>query len=107
MTKVIKKEFKKLEGLNDKDVLLACGTLLKVFNNEFNRLSGMDDDLFTYEIEVANILCDSNKDDHLEQRVSHEADDDIASDVAFTKWLRSKNFNYKTMDHYTKKELWI
>ncbi|GJZ56684.1 hypothetical protein Tco_0612178 [Tanacetum coccineum] len=58
----------------------------KVFNNEFNRLSGMDDDLFTYEVEVANILCDSNKDDGSEQRMSHETDDDMGydpSDVAF------------------------
>ncbi|GKB32614.1 hypothetical protein Tco_0872015 [Tanacetum coccineum] len=110
MTKVIKKEFEKLEDLNDKDVSLTCDTSLEVFNNEFNRLSGMDDDLFTYEIEVANILCDSNKDDDLKQRVSHEADDDMGydpSDVAFTEWLGSKFFNYKTMDHYTKKALWI
>ncbi|GJU61798.1 hypothetical protein Tco_1243633 [Tanacetum coccineum] len=40
----------------------------------------------------------------------HEADDDMgyeSSDVAFTEWLGSKNFNYKTMDHYTMKVLWI
>ncbi|GJZ91577.1 hypothetical protein Tco_0663504 [Tanacetum coccineum] len=40
----------------------------------------------------------------------HEADDDMGydlSDVAFTEWLRSKFFNYKTMDHYTMKALWI
>nr|GEZ05665.1 hypothetical protein [Tanacetum cinerariifolium] len=40
----------------------------------------------------------------------HKADDDMGydpSDVAFTKWLRSKKFNYKTMDHYTMKALWI
>ncbi|GJV73587.1 hypothetical protein Tco_1493582 [Tanacetum coccineum] len=38
------------------------------------------------------------------------ADDDMGydpSDVAFTKWLGSKKFNYKTMDYYTKKALWI
>ncbi|GKD16839.1 hypothetical protein Tco_1205997 [Tanacetum coccineum] len=40
----------------------------------------MDDDLFTYEVEVANIPCDSNKDDDSEQRVSHEADDDMGYD---------------------------
>ncbi|GKB83157.1 hypothetical protein Tco_0950052 [Tanacetum coccineum] len=55
-------------------------TSLKVFKNEFNWMSGMDDDLFTYEVEVANIPCDSNKDDDLEQRVSHEADDDMGYD---------------------------
>ncbi|GKC84863.1 hypothetical protein Tco_1140580, partial [Tanacetum coccineum] len=43
----------------------------------------MDDDLFTYEVEVANIPCDSNMDDDSE----NEADDDMGydpSDVAFT-----------------------
>ncbi|GJU76286.1 hypothetical protein Tco_1273356 [Tanacetum coccineum] len=42
--------------------------------------------------------------------MSHESDDDMEydpSDVEFTKWLASKNFNYKTMDHYTMKALWI
>ncbi|GJY02727.1 hypothetical protein Tco_0360879 [Tanacetum coccineum] len=110
MTKVIKREFEKLEDVNDKDVSLTCGTSLEVFNNELNRLSGMDDDLFTYEVEVANILCDLNKDDDSEQRMLHEADVDIGYDpfdVAFTEWLGSKLFNYKTMDHYTKKAIWI
>ncbi|GJY03207.1 hypothetical protein Tco_0361359, partial [Tanacetum coccineum] len=39
-----------------------------------------------------------------------EADDDMGydpPDVAFIEWLRSKNFNYKTMDHYTMKALCI
>ncbi|GJT08648.1 hypothetical protein Tco_0843110 [Tanacetum coccineum] len=66
----------------------------------------MDDDLLTYEVEVANIPCDSKMDNDSEQ----EADDDMGydpSDVAFIEWLGSKNFNYKTMDHYTMKELWI
>ncbi|GJZ67174.1 hypothetical protein Tco_0630414 [Tanacetum coccineum] len=66
----------------------------------------MDDDLFTYEVEVANIPCDSRMDDDSE----HEGDDNMGydpSDVAFTEWLGSKIFNYKTMDHYTMKALWI
>ncbi|GJZ14535.1 hypothetical protein Tco_0550212, partial [Tanacetum coccineum] len=102
MAKIIKGEFEKLEDLKVKDVSLTYDTSLEVFNNEFNRLSGMDDDLFTYEVEVANILCDSNKDDGSEQRMSHEADDDTGydpSDVAFTECLGS--------NHYTKKALWI
>ncbi|GJY20297.1 hypothetical protein Tco_0392863 [Tanacetum coccineum] len=40
----------------------------------------------------------------------HEADDDMgydSSNVAFNEWLGSKFFNYKTMDHYTMKALWI
>ncbi|GJS93880.1 hypothetical protein Tco_0800848 [Tanacetum coccineum] len=80
MTKVIKGEFEKLEDLKVKDVSLTCDTSLEVFNNEFNRLSGMDDDLFTYEVKVANFLCDSNKDDDSEQQMSHEADDDMGYD---------------------------
>ncbi|GJT39729.1 hypothetical protein Tco_0939594 [Tanacetum coccineum] len=110
MTKVIKREYEKLEDLKVKDVSFTCDTSLKIFNNEFNRLSGMNDELFTYEVKVANILCDSNKDDESEQRISHEADDDMGYDpfdVAFTEWLGSKNFNYKTMDHYIMKALWI
>ncbi|GKB77217.1 hypothetical protein Tco_0944112 [Tanacetum coccineum] len=86
MTKVIKGEFEKLEDLNVEDVSLTCDTSLEVFNNEFNRLSRIDDDLFTYEVEVANIPCESNMDDDSE----HEADDDMGydlSDVAFTEWL--------------------
>ncbi|GJS70705.1 hypothetical protein Tco_0703546 [Tanacetum coccineum] len=66
----------------------------------------MDDDLFTYEVEVANIPCNSNMDDDSE----HEADNEMVydpSDVAFTEWLGSKIFNYKTMYHYTMKALWI
>ncbi|GJR36735.1 hypothetical protein Tco_1212419 [Tanacetum coccineum] len=110
MTKVIKSKFEKLEDLNDKDVSPTCGTSLEVFNNEFNQINKIDDDLFTYKVEVSNIRCDSNKDDDSKQRVSHEADDDMGydpSDVAFTEWLGSKFFNYKTLDHYTKKALWI
>nr|GEY11707.1 C2 calcium/lipid-binding domain, CaLB [Tanacetum cinerariifolium] len=108
MTKVIKGEFEKLEDLKVEDVSLTCDTSFEIFNNGFNRMSGMDVDLFTYE--VANIPCDSNKDDDSKQRMSHEVDDDMGydpSDVAFTDWLGSKKFNYKTMDHYTKKALWI
>nr|GEW97157.1 hypothetical protein [Tanacetum cinerariifolium] len=60
MTKVIKGEFEKLEDLKVDDVSLTCETLLGVFNNEFNRMSGKDDDS--------------------EQQVSHEADDDMGYD---------------------------
>ncbi|GJZ11213.1 VIER F-box protein 2 [Tanacetum coccineum] len=110
MTKVIKREFEKIEDLTAKDVLLTCDTSLEVLNDEICRLRKMDDDLFTYEVEVTNIPCDSNMDDDLERRVSHEADDDMGydpSDVAFTEWLGLKFLNYKTMDHFTMKALWI
>nr|GEU72700.1 VIER F-box protein 2 [Tanacetum cinerariifolium] len=70
----------------------------------------MDNDLFMYEVKVANIPCDLNGDDDSEQQMSHEANYDMGydpSDVEFTEWLTSIKFNYKTMDHYTKKALWI
>ncbi|GKC77582.1 hypothetical protein Tco_1128356 [Tanacetum coccineum] len=106
MKKVIKGEFVKIKDVKVEDVPLTCDTPLEVFNNEASRLSGMDDDLFTYEVEVANIPCDSKMDDDSE----YEADDDMGydlSDVAFIEWVGSKNFNYKTMDHCTMKALWI
>ncbi|GJZ16774.1 hypothetical protein Tco_0552897 [Tanacetum coccineum] len=86
MTKVIQGELKKIKDVKVEDVSLTCDTPLEVFNNEVSRLSGMDDDLLTYEVEVANIPCNSNMDDDSE----HEADNDMGydpSDVVFTKWL--------------------
>ncbi|GJU71812.1 putative reverse transcriptase domain-containing protein [Tanacetum coccineum] len=105
MTKVIKGEFEKIKDIMVKDDSLACDSPLEVFNCEVSRLSKMDDDLFTYEVEIANTPCNLRVDDDLE----HEADDMgfDPSDIAFTKWLGSKFFNYKTMDHYTMKALWI
>ncbi|GKB65714.1 hypothetical protein Tco_0921900 [Tanacetum coccineum] len=76
MTKVIKGEFKKNKDVKVEDVSLTCDTPLAVFNNEVSRLSRMDDDLFTYEVEVANIPCHSNMDDDSE----HKADDDMGYD---------------------------
>ncbi|GJX99621.1 hypothetical protein Tco_0356640 [Tanacetum coccineum] len=76
MTKVIKGEFEKIKDVKVEDVSLTCDKPLEVFNNEVNRLSRMDDDLFTYEVEVANIPCDSKMDDDSE----HEADDDMGYD---------------------------
>ncbi|GJV76229.1 hypothetical protein Tco_1507813 [Tanacetum coccineum] len=105
MTKVIKEEFEKIMDVKVEDVSLTCDTQLEIFNMEVSRLSRMDDDLFTYEVEVANILCNSKKNNN-----SKDDDDDMGydlSDDAFIEWLRSKIFNYKTMDHYTMKALWI
>ncbi|GKB26066.1 hypothetical protein Tco_0865467 [Tanacetum coccineum] len=113
MTKVIKGEFEKLESVNISNVSLTCKTSLEIFNEEFIRMSRMKDDLFTYEVEIAevtNIPCDLKKEDDSEQQMSHESDDDMEydpSDVEFTECLASKFFNYKTMDHYTMKALWI
>ncbi|GKF66115.1 hypothetical protein Tco_0192632, partial [Tanacetum coccineum] len=82
MIKVIKGEFEKIKDVKVEDISLTCNTSLEVFNNEVNRLSGMDDDLFTYEVEIANIPYDSKMDDNSE----HETDDDMGYDpsvVAF------------------------
>ncbi|GJV92753.1 hypothetical protein Tco_1540566 [Tanacetum coccineum] len=75
MTKVINGEFEKLKAIKIKDVSLACDTSLEIFNEEFNQMGGMDDDLFTREVEIANIPCDLNEYDDSEQQMSHEADD--------------------------------
>ncbi|GKB25472.1 hypothetical protein Tco_0864873 [Tanacetum coccineum] len=88
MTKVIKREFKKIKDIKVEDDSLACDSPLEVFNCEVSRLSKMDDDLFTYEVEIANILCDLRVDDDSE----HETDDMgfYPSDITFTEWLGSK-----------------
>ncbi|GKE22270.1 hypothetical protein Tco_1433782, partial [Tanacetum coccineum] len=73
---------REIKDVKVEDVLLTCETPLEVFNNKVSRLCRLDDDS------------------------EHEADDD-PSDVAFTEWLGSKIFNYKKMDHYTMKALWV
>ncbi|GKB86328.1 hypothetical protein Tco_0958600 [Tanacetum coccineum] len=58
---------------------------------EVSRLSGMDNDLFTYKVKVANILCNSVMDDDLED----ETDDDMGydpSDVAFIKCWKEDGY---------------
>ncbi|GJX92332.1 putative reverse transcriptase domain-containing protein [Tanacetum coccineum] len=83
MTRVIKGEFEKLKNLKINDVSLTCDTPLEIFHDEFNRLSNMDDDFFTYKVEIAgiaNIPCDLSKDDDSEQLISQESDDDIGDD---------------------------
>ncbi|GJZ59272.1 hypothetical protein Tco_0615088 [Tanacetum coccineum] len=105
-SKKLQYAFEKIKDVKVEDVSLICDIPLDVFNKEVSRLSGMDNDLFTYEVKVTNIPCNSKIDDDSE----HEADDDMGYDpskVAFIEWLASKLFNYKTMDHYTMKALWI
>nr|GEU85908.1 hypothetical protein [Tanacetum cinerariifolium] len=108
MTKVIKKEFEKLESLMINDVSLTCNTSLEIFNKEFNRMSRIDDDLFTYEVEnygITNIPCDSNKEDNSEQQMSHEIDDDMEHDpfdIEFTKWMIRFVNGTKMCHGYTK-----
>ncbi|GJX27445.1 hypothetical protein Tco_0233741 [Tanacetum coccineum] len=51
MTKVIKEEFEKLGLLEINEDLFTYDKRLGMIFNEFNRLGGIHDDLFTYEIE--------------------------------------------------------
>ncbi|GKA50125.1 hypothetical protein Tco_0743198 [Tanacetum coccineum] len=76
MTKVIKGEFEKIKDVKVKDIPLTYDASLEVFNDEVSRLSKMEDGLFTYEVEAANIPCDSKMDNDSEQ----EADDDMGYD---------------------------
>ncbi|GJX76181.1 hypothetical protein Tco_0322992 [Tanacetum coccineum] len=72
MTKVIKGEFEKIKDVKVEGVQLTCGASLEVFNNEVRRLSRIDDDLFTYEVGVANIPLE------LTDEESSDDEDDIA-----------------------------
>ncbi|GJY59757.1 putative reverse transcriptase domain-containing protein [Tanacetum coccineum] len=76
MTKVIKREFEKIKDVKVEDVSLTCDTSLEIFNMEVSRLSGMDNDLFTYKVKVANIPCNSVMDDDL----LDETNDDMGED---------------------------
>nr|GEX70707.1 VIER F-box protein 2 [Tanacetum cinerariifolium] len=110
MTKVVKEEFEKLKSSDDS---FTCNTSLEIFYKEFNRMNRMDDDFFTYEVEIprlAEIPCDFKKEYDSEQHITHGSDDDMeydASDVEFAEWLTSKFYNHKTMDQYTRNALWI
>ncbi|GKA41932.1 hypothetical protein Tco_0734592 [Tanacetum coccineum] len=64
--KVIKEGFEKLGLLKINDDLFACNTPPGTIFDEFNRLSGMDDDLFTHEVEIlrlSSIPCDKKDGD--------------------------------------------
>nr|GEX26325.1 hypothetical protein [Tanacetum cinerariifolium] len=66
MTKVIEEELEKLRFLKINDNSFACNTPLRTLCDEFNRLSRIDDDLFTYEVvipELASIPCDLKEED--------------------------------------------
>ncbi|GJR18187.1 hypothetical protein Tco_0966714 [Tanacetum coccineum] len=83
MTKVIKGEFEKLDSVKISNVSLTCNTSLEIFNEEFIRMSRMEEDLFTYEVEiteVTNVPCDLKKEDGSKQQMSHESDDDMEYD---------------------------
>nr|GEX27296.1 C2 calcium/lipid-binding domain, CaLB [Tanacetum cinerariifolium] len=66
-----------------------------------------------YGVEIpglASILRELNKEDDLEQQMTHGSDVDVEyhpSNIEFIEWLDSKFYNHKTMDQYTKNALWI
>ncbi|GKD90418.1 hypothetical protein Tco_1365925, partial [Tanacetum coccineum] len=67
--KVIKEGSKKFGLLKINDDSFGCNTPLGAIFNEFNRLSGMNDDLFTYEVELpglSSIPCDKEQGDDLD-----------------------------------------
>nr|GEX43742.1 C2 calcium/lipid-binding domain, CaLB [Tanacetum cinerariifolium] len=130
MTKIIKGELEKLGFLKINDDLFAYNTPLGTFFEEFNRSSGIDDDLFTYEVVihelaidvkvknevVSNWLVRSYKkqfDEYMEikkQWMKHGSDADIEydpSNVKFAEWLALKFYNHMIMDQYMKNALWI
>nr|GEX84827.1 hypothetical protein [Tanacetum cinerariifolium] len=88
MTKIIKEEFKKLESLKISDDSFTYNISLEFFHNEFNRMSRMDDDLFTCEVEIpglASIPCDLNEEDDSEQQLTHGSSFDMEYDPSNTR----------------------
>nr|GEV63456.1 ATP-dependent DNA helicase PIF1 [Tanacetum cinerariifolium] len=134
--KVIKEGSEKLGLLKINDDSFACNTPLGTIFNQFNRLSGMDDDLFTYEVEIprlSSIPCDKKEGDNsndgdldiYKPRVCYDENDRIYAeamifvnkrlvrlmDVTVEQWLdliyALKSYNHMTMDRYKKNALWI
>ncbi|GKD35834.1 hypothetical protein Tco_1251343 [Tanacetum coccineum] len=92
MTKVIKGEFENLGFLKINDDLFACNTQVGTLCDEFNRLSRIDNDLFTYETEIyAEAVIFINK--RLVKLI----------DVTVEQWLDLKYGNHMTIDENIKK----
>ncbi|GKD28218.1 hypothetical protein Tco_1238996, partial [Tanacetum coccineum] len=121
--KVIKKGSEKLGLLKINDDSFACNSPLGTIFNEFNRLSGMDDDLFTYKIEIpglSSIPCDKKEGDDsddgdldiYEPRVCYDENDGIYAeavifvnkrlarlmDVTVEQWLDLMYGDHKKVD---------
>ncbi|GJS20071.1 hypothetical protein Tco_0448703 [Tanacetum coccineum] len=126
VTKVIKKEFEKLGFLEIDEDLFTYDTQLGMIFNEFNRLSRINDDLFTYEIEVPKPTpCveqrtgDPTHNDlgEYEWKMSYEECEKIYAEalilinkrlvrlieVTVEQWLDLKYRNHKTLDKNVKK----
>ncbi|GJX76478.1 VIER F-box protein 2 [Tanacetum coccineum] len=100
--KKIKEGFKKLGLLKINDGSFACNTPLGTIFNEFNRLSGMDDDLFTYEIEIRGLSCIPC--DKKEEDDSYDEDLDVYEprvrlmDVTVEQWIDLIYGDHKKVD---------
>nr|GEU48754.1 hypothetical protein [Tanacetum cinerariifolium] len=92
MTKVIKGEFKKLEAIKINDVLLTFNTSPKIFNEEFNQMSRIEDDLFTYEVEIA----EARGDDEVELTDEESSDSDDEDEVANIFRIETNVFEFET-----------
>ncbi|GKA69998.1 hypothetical protein Tco_0776062 [Tanacetum coccineum] len=126
MTKIIKEEFEQLGFLKINDGSFYGNTQLGTLCDEFNRLSSIDNDLFTYEIEVP-IYSGSDKQasspthndlEDYEEKISYEECEKIYAeavilinnilvrliDVTVEQWLDLKYGNHMTMDVNVKKE---
>nr|GEY44032.1 Gag-Pol polyprotein [Tanacetum cinerariifolium] len=89
MIKVFKEEFEKLETVKDDHNSLTCNSSLEIFHKEFNWMSRIDDDLFTYEVEIpglTNMPCDLKEEDDSEQQITHGSDSDIEYDPSNVKF---------------------
>ncbi|GKA24535.1 hypothetical protein Tco_0710568, partial [Tanacetum coccineum] len=133
--KYIKEESEIIGLLMIDDDLFTCDTPLGMIFNEFNRLSGMDDDLFTYEVKILELSyspsveqqmddLDNGNLDVYERKLCYDECEKMyaeavifinkrlvreydPSNVDFGEWLALKFSNYMTMDWYTKNALWI
>ncbi|GKC53769.1 hypothetical protein Tco_1076514 [Tanacetum coccineum] len=125
MTKVIKEEFEKLGLLKINEGLLTYDTQLGMIFNEFNRLSRINDNLLTYEIEVpkptpyVEQTSDPTNYDlgEYEWKMSYEECEKIYAKAVILinkrlvrlinetveQWLDLKYRNHKTMDKNIKK----
>ncbi|GJU38050.1 hypothetical protein Tco_1186404 [Tanacetum coccineum] len=129
--KVIKDGSENLRLLKINDNLFTCDTPIGTIFDEFNRLSGMDDDLFTYEVgisEVSSIPCDEKQRDDsddsdldvYEPRVCYDENDEIYAevvifvnkrlvrlmDVIVEQWIDLMYSDHKKVDMKIKKQ-WV
>ncbi|GKC64243.1 hypothetical protein Tco_1096841, partial [Tanacetum coccineum] len=74
--------------------------MTKVIKGEFKKIKDI-------KAEDDSLACDSPLEVFNCESMKLIIWDLICRDIAFTEWLGSKFFNYKTMDHYTMKALWI